>query len=170
MPPPLRCCTNAAAAAAPAPLPQQKFTHISHSKIMIFGKEIFVCEMCCFVMTNEKRQKTRNTYYYFYYVRNSRSPLKIIKFSHSLFCYYCSGRAKLLKKRHLTTLHAGQTACRTIYPCAKSPITSKCNTLAGMWAGGAGSGRIFSRQINFQWIVFCVTLLPFVIFCCIVWS
>jgi hypothetical protein len=29
---------------------------------------------------------------------------------------------------------------------------------------------IFSRQINFQCIVFCVTLLPFVIFCCVLWS
>jgi hypothetical protein len=64
MPPLLRQCANAAAAAAPAPLPQQKNTHISRSKIMIFGRENFLCEMCCFVMTNEKRQKTRNTYYF----------------------------------------------------------------------------------------------------------
>jgi hypothetical protein len=82
-----------------------------------------VCVRCAvFVMTNEKRKKTRNTYY-FYYVENSRSPLKIIKFSHSLFCH-CSARAKLFKKRHLTTLHAGQTACRTIYPCALADMCS----------------------------------------------
>ena len=116
MPPPLRRCADAAAAAAPAPLPQQKFRHISCSKIMIFGREIFVCEMCCFVMTNEKRQE-QETHNYFYYVGNSLLLLKIIKFSCSLFCH-CSARAKLSKKRHLTTLHTGQTACRTIYLCA----------------------------------------------------
>jgi len=37
--------------------PQQKFTHISRSKIMIFGREIFVCEMCCFC--NDERQKKK---------------------------------------------------------------------------------------------------------------
>ena len=106
MPPLLRPCANAAAAAAPAPLLQQKFTHISRSKIMKFGREIVVCKMCCFVMTNEIRQKTRNKYY-FYYVRNSLSPLKIIKFSHSLFCH-CSTRAKLFKKKT-----PNYSACRT---------------------------------------------------------
>jgi hypothetical protein len=51
-----RCCCPCAAAAAKI--------HANLSlKIMIFGREIFKCEMCCFVMTNEKRQKTRNTYY-----------------------------------------------------------------------------------------------------------
>ncbi len=26
---------------------------------MIFRREIFVCEMCCYVMMNEKRQKNK---------------------------------------------------------------------------------------------------------------
>ncbi len=53
-----------------------------------------------------KENKTRNTYY-FNYLENSRSPLKIIKFSHSLFCH-CSVRAKLFKKKTPT-----YPACRT---------------------------------------------------------
>ena len=113
--PPLHRCANAAAAAAPAPLPQQKFTHISRSKIMIFGREICVCEMCCFVMMNEKRQKTRNTYY-FYYVRKSLLPLKMIKFSRSMFCH-CSARAKLFKKK--TPSHP---ACRTNFMQDNIPV------------------------------------------------
>ena len=60
----LRLCAAADAATA-APLPrcccccrQQNFTHISCScsKIMIFGREIFVC-VCAVVMTNEKKKK-----------------------------------------------------------------------------------------------------------------
>jgi hypothetical protein len=71
------------------------------------SEERFLCVRCAvFVMTNEKRKKTRNTYY-FYFVKNSRSPLKIIKFSHSLFCH-CSARAKLFKKKT-----PNYPACRT---------------------------------------------------------
>jgi hypothetical protein len=44
-----------------------------------------------------KEKKMRNIYY-FYYVKKSCLPLKIIKFCHSLFCH-CSVRAKLFKKK-----------------------------------------------------------------------
>ena len=44
-------------------------------------------------------------------------------------------------------------------------------TPTGAWAGGRDPEDIFSHQINFWCIVFCVTLLPlsfFVVFCVIV--
>jgi hypothetical protein len=69
MPLPLCHCANAAATATLAPLPLlpplRRCRSIysrknSCSKIMIFGREIIcVCEMFCFVMTDEIRQKNK---------------------------------------------------------------------------------------------------------------
>ena len=90
----------------------------------MFRREIFVCEMCCFVMTNEKRQKTKNTYY-FYYVRYSLLHLKIIKLA--VHCSATVLREQIFsKKRHQTALHAGQTACRTISVRRKKEEEGKC--------------------------------------------
>ena len=43
----------------------------------------------------------------------------------------------------------------------------KSLTLAGAWAGGTVQSNFFSHLIKFQCVVFCVTLLSFVIFCCV---
>jgi hypothetical protein len=59
-------------------------------------------------MTNEKRQKTRNTYCFYYVGGNSLLPLKIMKFSRSLLFCHCSARAKLFKKKT-----PNYPACRT---------------------------------------------------------
>ncbi len=61
--------------------------------------------------------------YYFYYIGKSLLPLKIIKFSRSLFCH-CSVRAKLFKKK-TPNCPASRTNCmQDKNPCAIVITTS----------------------------------------------